>query len=128
MIILLDTSTPICKLGIRRSDTTVWHEWEASRELAKGLLKYITVTIAQYDAQISDVTGIGVFQGPGSFTGLRIGITVANTVADGLHIPIIGAQGEKWAQDAIDKIAAGKNDRIVLPNYGADAHITKPRK
>ena len=128
MIILLDTSTPVCKVGVLRSDEIEWHEWEANRELAKGLLSYIKATLARYDAQISDITGIGVFTGPGSFTGLRIGITVANTLADSLKIPILGTQGETWESEAVKNLAAGKDDRIVLPYYGADARITKPRK
>ncbi len=75
-----------------------------------------------------DVSGIIVFEGPGSFTGLRIGITVANTLAYGQGVPIVGAQGEDWIAKGLAQLAAGHNDTQVLPHYGAEAHITKPKK
>lgn len=128
MIILLDTSTPECRLGIASGETVTWHTWQANRELAKGLLAYIVQTLSAEDAKLADVTGIGVFKGPGSFTGLRIGLTVANTLADGLQIPIVGASGDDWADTTLSFLREGKNHTIVLPDYGSEAHITKPRK
>lgn len=128
MILLLDTSTSVCRLGVMTTSEPTWHEWEANRELAKGLLKYITDILAEYNGSLSDVTGIGAFKGPGSFTGLRIGLTVANTLADGLNVPIVGQSGDTWSTVAVSELQEGKNHRIVMPDYGADAHITKPRK
>ena len=72
--------------------------------------------------------GIGVMKGPGSFTGLRIGLTVTNTLADSLSAPIVGATGEDWRETALEKLRAGENEKIVMPEYGAVAHITAPRK
>lgn len=128
MIILLDTSTPLCRLAIVQDETVTWHEWEANRELAKGLLRYLHDTLREHGGDWSAITGIGVFKGPGSFTGLRIGLAVMNTLADGLNVPIVGRGGEAWSQESVADLAAGANDRIVMPEYGSDAHITKPRK
>lgn len=128
MILLLDTSTGMCRLGLVDDDEVKWHEWEANRELAKGLLKYISDTLGEYNKTLSDVTGVGVFRGPGSFTGLRIGLTVMNTLAEGLNIPITGQSGEEWTTRAVGALRSGENHRIVMPDYGSDAHITKPRK
>ena len=88
MIILLDTSTPLCKLTLIDTDLRVDTEWQADRELAKGLLKYLQDQLAVQGKTWTDLTGIGVFRGPGSFTGLRIGLTVLNTVADSQAVPI----------------------------------------
>lgn len=128
MIVLLDTSTPVCRLGIEVGTDIAWHEWQANRQLAKGLLGYIVETLGGHGMDLHEITAIGVYRGPGGFTGLRIGLTVANTLAESLNIPIVGTDGDAWAQLAMERIAANDNDRIVLPNYGADANITKPRK
>jgi tRNA threonylcarbamoyladenosine biosynthesis protein TsaB len=128
MILLLDTSTPVCKLTLVDSE---WHyndEWRADRTLAKKLLGYLKDQLEKNGKTFTDITGIGIFSGPGSFTGLRIGLTVMNTMADSLMVPIVEAKGDAWQQEAINKLQAGKNDQIVLPFYGSEAHITKPRK
>lgn len=128
MIILLDTSTPLCKLVLVDGDAYVESEWQADRTLAKGLLGYIQTQLTACNKAWRDVSGIGVYRGPGSFTGLRIGLTVLNTAADALEIPIVGASSESWRSDALARLSAGENDMIVLPEYGSEAHITKPRK
>ena len=75
-----------------------------------------------------EVTGLVVFKGPGSFTGLRIGITVMNSLAYINGLPIIGVTGERWQDEGLRRLAAGENDTIVMPEYGGEANITKPRK
>ena len=128
MILLLDTSTPVCRIGLRENNLTTWHEWEAGRQLAKDLLRHCVDMLADHQRTLGDLTGVGVFRGPGSFTGLRIGLTVANTMADGLTVPIVGGLGNDWEAETIAALQAGKNHHIVLPEYGSEAHITKPRK
>src|SRR5690349_16469397 len=128
MILLLDTSTPTCKLTFVDEDKRYDHEWEANRELAKGLLGYLQDQLEAQGKTWKDIEAIGVFKGPGSFTGLRIGLSVLNTIADSERIPIVGAVGESWQQDALSRLKNGENDHIVLPFYGSEAHITQPRK
>lgn len=128
MIILLDTSTPVCKLTLIDGEEIYASEWQADRTLAKNLLGYIGDQLSLHNKTWSDLTGIGVFVGPGSFTGLRIGLTVMNTIADTESIPIVGGEGENWQVDAKEKLRLGKDEKIVLPQYGGDAHITAPRK
>jgi len=128
MILLLDTSTPICKLTLVDGAWRYDDEWEANRELAKNLLRYIDEQLKKNDKRWQDISAIGAYRGPGSFTGLRIGLTVLNTLAGSEAIPIVGAAGTQWQQDALSALRAGKNDKVVLPLYGSEAHITKPRK
>lgn len=128
MILLLDTSTPVCKLTLINGDWRYEDQWQADRQLAKDLLKYLQEQLQKNKSTFADITGIGVFSGPGSFTGLRIGLTVVNTIADSEKIPIVGATGDAWQARVVQKLDAGVNEQIVLPFYGNDAHITKPRK
>lgn len=103
-------------------------EWESGRDLARDLLKHIETLLGEARLDWSEVKGLGVFQGPGSFTSLRIGLTVANTISYSEQLPIVGAQGEKWLEQTIERLNAGENDEQVMPFYGADPHITAPRK
>lgn len=128
MIILLDTSTPVCKLTIVSGEEITSHEWQADRQLARGLLKFIDDKLHQAGGDIEAISGIGVMKGPGSFTGLRIGLAVANTLADSLGVNIVGETGSDWQKKALKKLQDSQNQQIVLPEYGAEANITKPRK
>lgn len=128
MILLLDTSTPSCQVSLVDGAWRVDESWLADRQLAKGLLEFLQSTLQAQGKTWEDISGIGVFQGPGSFTGLRIGLTVLNTLADTKQIPIVGKTGESWQADALRSLAAGENDKLVMPLYGSEANITKPRK
>lgn len=128
MIILLDTSTSVCQLTLLDGDLCQKYDWQADRTLAKNLLKFLKEKLADNGKTWSDISSIGVFEGPGSFTGLRIGLTVMNTIADAQDISIVGGRGDNWQDEALAKLNSGKNEKIVLPFYGSEAHITKPRK
>ena len=128
MILLLDTSTPECRLTFVDGDWRYDAKWEANRDLAKGLLEYIQTQLEGQGKTWKDLTGLAAFKGPGSFTGLRIGITVLNTVSYSEGIPIVGEVGEKWQETAIQRLLSGESDKVVLPEYGGEANITQPRK
>lgn len=128
MIVLFDTSTPTARMTLVIDGKQHEIEWEAGRELAKGIFGWLDESLSIHNATVHDITGIGVFSGPGSFTGLRIGITVANTFADSLSIPVVACSGDGWKDECIKRLNAGENDEIILPQYDRDANITKPRK
>lgn len=128
MILLLDSSTSACKLILIDGDMRLDFDWQADRGLAKGLLKFIVESLKKCDKTWSDISSIGVFEGPGSFTGLRIGMTVLNTIADLQKIPIVGGRGEDWIKQVLEKINSSVNEKIILPFYGSEAKITSPRK
>ncbi|MDR0887442.1 MAG: hypothetical protein LBM97_02015 [Candidatus Nomurabacteria bacterium] len=118
-ILGLKTDSAICEIWL---DDEIFR-WEAGRELAQKLLgKIIEVT------PLSEISGVVVFRGGGSFTGLRIGITVANSLADALGVPIVGETGEDWREKATEKLARKVDEKVVLPFYDREANITKPKK
>lgn len=128
MILALDTSTPTCKAWLVEDDKTVTYEWEAGRDLADGLIGYLRECLAKNGRTWSDVAGLAVYKGPGSFTGLRIGLTVVNTFADTRSLPIVGETGDGWVESAIRRLRMGESDGLVMPLYGREPNITKPRK
>ena len=99
--------------------------WLAERTLARDLPGEVDNLV---DGNYGQLTGVLVYQGPGSFTGLRIGITVANAVAYAQSLPIVATAGENWLADGVDQLNNGADNKIALPEYGAAPHITPPRK
>ncbi len=130
MIVAIRTDKPEAEIAIcsATGDVLTHHTWLAHRELSSTLLITIREQLVIQKAAFKDITGIVVFKGPGSFTGLRIGVTVANTLAYGLEVPIIGMTGASWQKDGVNALLTRHNDRLVVPEYGAEAHITQPRR
>lgn len=102
--------------------------WEAGRTLARNLLRELSQFLVENDSSFETLSGLFVFRGPGSFTGLRIGITVMNTLAYAQKLPIVGEIGERWTEQALGRLTNGENDHVILPEYGAAARITASRR
>lgn len=127
-VLMLKTDQADCYVKLRQVERQQQFSWSAGRNLSDGLLKFLQQCLKEFGAEWADLSGVVVFRGPGSYTSLRIGLTVANTLADGLNIPIVGTDGETWQADGLDRLAAGENDQIVLPIYLQPVHITQPKK
>ena len=102
-------------------------KWDSGRELSDQLLSRLQAFVETHDTNLSGLSGIAIFSGPGSFTSLRIGHSVANALADSLGIPVVGTTGEGWLASAQSALRTAKPGRPALPHYGADAHITRPK-
>jgi tRNA threonylcarbamoyladenosine biosynthesis protein TsaB len=103
-------------------------KWEAHLKLAETIHTQIQDILNQSSISLQDLKGLVVYSGPGSFTGLRIGIATANALAYSVKIPVVGANGSDWIAGGIEKILGGNNDYIALPDYDRPASTTKPRK
>lgn len=110
MKLYLDTSTENTILKLDEK------EYSASlkNQLAEQIFTFIHDKLVENQADWTDLTEITFFAGPGSFTGLRIGAAVVNTLADQLQIPLKNQDGEIVP--------------IILPNYGRPANITPFKK
>ena len=102
--------------------------WQAHKQLAETIHLQIKKLLQDLGWNLSDIEGIVVYKGPGSFTGLRIGISVANALAGALNIPIVGAESDDWRTIGIRYLYDGESDTIVMPEYGAPVHITAQKK
>ncbi|MBU0705894.1 tRNA (adenosine(37)-N6)-threonylcarbamoyltransferase complex dimerization subunit type 1 TsaB [Patescibacteria group bacterium] len=61
-----------------------------------GIIPAIDKALKKTKSALSDLDGVFVIKGPGSFTGLRVGLSVANQFAHQLKIPIIGLRTDEW--------------------------------
>lgn len=130
MILCIRTDNPDAELALASTDGTPAAQisWPAHRRLAETLHEKIRDLLDKTEMSPGHIEGIVVYQGPGSFTGLRIGISVANALAYSLHVPIIGETTASWKQKGCTRIGSGEDDGLVLPEYGAEVRITQQKK
>lgn len=128
-IVTIRTDKPEAAIGLY-SDTTQLTSvsWPAHRELAETIHVKLRDMLSEQHKDWADIQGVVFFKGPGSFTGLRIGASVANALSDGLGAVVVGASGENWINEGVSRLLAGEADKLALPEYGAPPHITAPKK
>lgn len=128
MIIALRTDQPEAEIAVCNEHQVLERvSWSAHRQLAETLHVKLD-DLRRRNISKQGITGIIVYQGPGSFTGLRIGISVANALASTHTAPIVGVTGDNWITKGLSLLAAGTNQQLVMPDYGAPAHITTQKK
>lgn len=131
MILILKTSDDTTELWLHQASGTggafASSSWVSGRALADQLLEHLMEFLGEHGQTPQMLTGIVVYSGPGSFTSLRIGHTVANALASSLGIPVAGATGKDWQQSAIKALKATSAGYVALPFYGAEANISKPK-
>ncbi len=91
MLLAIDTATAYAGLalhdGLRvRAECT----WESARRHTVELLPRLTEMLEQLGLTPAHLTGLAVTRGPGSFTGLRVGLAVAKGLALTCRLPLVG--------------------------------------
>lgn len=129
LLLSLRSDKPEAELGLFEDQTQLEHlSWQAHRELSVTIHKQLESLLKKQGKTLHDLQGVVCYKGPGSFTGLRIGLSVANALAYSLNVPIITSSGQQWLRTGIDSLLQGKSDPIALPEYGAPVNITLPKK
>ena len=89
-ILAIETSTRTLKLALRfGGDRLVKSEEEVERSHGRVIIKKINELFGSADLEKRSLGAIVVSTGPGSFTGLRIGLAVAKGMAVGLEVPVV---------------------------------------
>ena len=118
MILAIDTTDKECFIELidRNRTSLKWH-WQ--KDTGQEVLKKIDQLLKQNRKKLRDLEAILVNQGPGSFTGTRVGITIANTLGWVLDIPVIGYRdGElKKVLAEVNKKCKLKFSKLALPYY-----------
>lgn len=128
-ILTLRTDKPVAEMALYKDEACLTRrQWQAHRALAETIHATIAAELGAHNLDWHDIQGLVVYQGPGSFTGLRIGLSVANAWAASYQLPIVGSQGEDWEATGVARLKDGMNDGQVQPEYGAPVHITMPKK
>ena len=117
-ILALDTSNKTLSVAVELTDGTII-EQTIENTLQHSVLLVPTIEAVFKEAGITakDLTKVVVAEGPGSYTGLRIGVTVAKTLAKSLGIPLVGVSSlDVFLPTLASKVEVGE---VVVPFFDA---------
>ena len=116
-IIVFDTSTKACSVSLYRDSELLasWHQVAEGYTHAEELHLRISEVLQKAQVKFSQLDAVAVGKGPGSYTGLRIGVSSAKGLAYALDIPLISIE-------SLDLIVAGietPDQSILVPMIDA---------
>lgn len=134
-IIALETSGPIGGVAIVSMDgvcLTEAHLDEASRH-GRGLMPAVETCLAEAGLTLQDARAVAVDQGPGSYTGLRVGVMAAKTLAYALSIPLVGVSSldaiawhERHRSPVLAVCTDARRDEVYFATYTCTAESATP--
>jgi tRNA threonylcarbamoyladenosine biosynthesis protein TsaB len=123
MILGIDTSTAQCAVALIGAGEPMVERLPMERGHAEHLFPMISTVLGRAGAGYENLDRIAVCTGPGSFTGVRIGVAAARGIALGRGIPAIGiSRFETLAAQALT-IEAGGPVAICLSGRGGTVYV-----
>lgn len=123
-ILAVDTATEACSAALLVGEQVFARYEEAPRDHTRKILPMVQSLLDESGLALSDLDAIAFGRGPGSFTGVRIGIGVAQGLALGADKPLIGistlaamAQGA-YRRDGAEQVLAAIDARMNEVYFG----------
>lgn len=115
-ILSIETTTPLCSVALHQ-DGKLCYSCESQEEGVHGkkLTRLIEQVLQQAEIQANQLAAIAISNGPGSYTGLRIGLATAKGLCFGLDLPLITLNTLEIMAAAWDK----NTNSLLLPMIDA---------
>ena len=117
-ILAIDTATEACSAALWNDGTLSAHFEICPREHTQRILPLVQEVLTESGTTLSELDALAFGRGPGSFTGVRIGIGIAQGLALGAELPMIGvstlatmAQGA-WRKTGATRVLAAIDARM----------------
>ena len=89
-ILNIDTSTDVCSVAMSDDGACIYHAEDfEGRNHAQKLGGYVDAALSFADSHAIPLDAVAVSSGPGSYTGLRVGVSMAKGVCYGMGVPLI---------------------------------------
>jgi tRNA threonylcarbamoyladenosine biosynthesis protein TsaB len=99
LLLALDTSTSIASVALFDGQQVISETtWRAGREHSTRLLVEVEIALERVGRTHEQLSGLAVARGPGSFTGVRVALSVAKGIAGGFGVPA-------WGVNSLDALA-----------------------
>jgi tRNA threonylcarbamoyl adenosine modification protein YeaZ len=130
MIVAIESASTDISLAVARADGTpiASSGWTSDRRQGHETLPRLLDLLREAGIELRSLTAVAVGTGPGSFTGLRVGMSLAKGLALALRVPIVGLPSlPAWLAAEPDAVAAigraGARDSYVLLRDEAEPRI-----
>ena len=128
MILAIYTATRSAGLAVHDGHTVrAEFTWDTSNHHTVELMPRIVELLDQVNVSIDQISGLGVSIGPGSFTGVRVGVAAAKGLALARNIPIVGvrstdvlAYAVKWCRPPLVVVVRAGRGRWIAARYIKD--------
>src|SRR5579859_3575013 len=91
MLLALDTSTHLASLAIcENGELRAEYTWDVGSSHSVELLRRLESLVKERGIALAQISAVATAIGPGSFTGVRVAVTVAKSLAFSLHVPLVG--------------------------------------
>ena len=128
MILGIDTSGETCYIALidQANDVVKCTQFNHNRQLIEQLPAYIDSFLAENNATLKDIECLVCGTGPGSFTGVRVGVMYAKTLAFALGKPVIGISSfdaAAYEDITINRavVCTSKRNEVIAATYPAFA-------
>ncbi|WP_428943213.1 tRNA (adenosine(37)-N6)-threonylcarbamoyltransferase complex dimerization subunit type 1 TsaB [Pantoea sp. FN060301] len=117
-ILAIDTATEACSVALLNENKVTAHFELCAREHTQRILPLVQEILSQGQLALTGLDALAFGQGPGSFTGVRIGIGIAQGLALGAGLPMIGVSTLKtmaegaWRRDGATRVLAAIDARM----------------
>ena len=115
-IILIETSTALCSVALAEDGAvTAYRESSAPKAHASLTAVFVQEVLADREIKLSDCDAVCVSMGPGSYTGLRVGVSTAKGLCFGTGLPLLAV----GTLDTLVAQAAGDQWKYIIPMIDA---------
>ena len=123
LILCIETGTDICSVAIARDGVLIsLRESDEGRDHARQVAVFVDELLKENDLRPEELDAVAVGKGPGSYTGLRIGVSFAKGLCYGIQKPLVAI----GSLDALTEVAREDYEAGILDIDGWDEAVLCP--
>lgn len=131
-ILSIDTSSKICSVSILEDDVVILEKHtDDEKTHSQNLMPLLDELLKECNLTLDNINLLSCCQGPGSFTGIRIGIATIKAFSDAKNIPVVGVTSLESLAYNITKtglivsLLDAKNDNVYYSLHSFDGKVYK---
>ncbi len=125
MILAIDTATRSAGLAVHDgASVRAEFTWDTADHHTVELMPRVVEMLTQIDVPIDQIGGLAVSIGPGSFTGVRVGVAAAKGLALARSLPIVGVRSTdilayalQWCESPLVVVVRAGRGRLIAAKY-----------